>query len=205
MTEADRLAKWRKDTDDLYRAIGEFVVAFEHVRHTVEYGIAMLNGVTRAADLAPAIDFSKMQVKDLRTKLAESVAAKVSLDLVEQSIVDNALSRLTTLAVNRNDIIHSTWFIGWGHVGATDFTQAAGYKHGRGNQPKEFLRNAADFQTLTAECRALTGIFGRLLACVGFEYSIKKNFVVSDSGHVSLPPGTDPHEHLTKQLGIPSL
>ncbi len=194
MDELERLERRKHDTDALYRAIGEFVVAFESACHSIQICIIWLfhrAGITNQQ--VSTIILAGVTAEPLRTLFESLVAELVQLNEAERKIVKDAVNRFQKLTQERNDIVHSTWFVGWGNESTSDFSEASGHKLHKdrsGAAVKSFRRRAEDFATLTLEATSLSHVFLRLNGCFQLETSVEKNFVVSDGGHVSVPPDT---------------
>lgn len=191
MSPEERLSKRDAETSELYRTIGEFVVSFEMVCHSLQHAITfLLHGAGLRNQQASSIILSGMTADPLCNVFQSLVGELTNLSDAERAIVKNLTSRFKTLNEDRNDIIHSTWFVGWGNEKTTDFSSATGYKHHRskrGAGVKSFERTAQDFQLLAAEAKILGKAFIRLSGCISAGISIDKNFEVSPDGRVSLP------------------
>lgn len=194
MNESERRERRKNDTDELYREIGEFVVKFEHVGHAIQTGIIfLLDGAGLHNQNVTQILLAGLTAEPLRTLFESLVAETQQLNTNEQVIVKDALNRFQKLTQNRNDIVHSIWFIGWGNEQSTDFTDASGikfHKDMKGAKVKSFKRKAADFAKLSEEAESLVEIFRQLHGCFVGGFRVEKNFVISTDGHVSVPPRT---------------
>lgn len=192
MNTDERKRRWKQDTDELYRAIGEFVVKFEYTCHTIQTSIVFLLGRAGLTDQRIAqILLAGLTADPLRGLLQSLVAQTQSLSEKEQAILKNAFDRFQKLTERRNDVVHTTWAVGWGSEDQADFSEAAGmkfHKNKTGAAIKVFRRNTDDFKALSSEAEALSGIFFRLNGCFTFGFAIEKNFVVSADGRVSEPP-----------------
>jgi len=90
----------------------------------------------------------------------------------------------------RNDVIHSTWFIGYGNDQTTDFSNASGYKHKRsktGAGVKSFDVSPSHFDSLANQAEELAKLFLRLNGCFAFDHSISNNFKIDENGNVYSP------------------
>ena len=102
------------DGRDMFEAIGRAVVAFEQVTHRLQVGIATIlaehglrnqqlaNVVLAELTAAPLISM-------YRTLLFEVMAP----DTAGAKYLKQIFSRLVRLTERRNEIVHSTWFVGW--------------------------------------------------------------------------------------------
>lgn len=194
MNEVERKDRRKKDTNELYRAIGKFIVKFEHVCFNIQTGITYLLDRAGLRDQnVSQILLAGITAEPLRTLFESLVCQTQTLNAVERKILKNALSRFQVLTEQRNDIVHSMWFIGFGNECEIDFSEAAGtklHKNKRGTAVKSFRKKADDFDVLTKEAEQLAKIFFQLHACFAADWSVEKNFVVSSDGYVSVPPNT---------------
>ena len=179
--------------DALYRAIGEFVVKFEHACFGVQLCIVFLLDRAGLRDQrVTQILLAGVTAEPLRALFQSLVAQTQTLNDREKKMVENALNRLQRLTFERNDIVHSTWFVGAGNDTTTDFSEAIGMKYHKnkeGAAPKSFNRTASDFEMLTAEADELAQVFLRLNGCFVGGFSVERNFVLSADGRVSIPAG----------------
>jgi hypothetical protein len=190
MDQEERKELWKHDTDVLYRSIGEFVVTFEHGCLAIQKCIiALFNNSGLKNQKVTHIVLAGLTAEPLRTLFESLVGELVQIGESERKIIRNAVNRFQTLTQRRNDIIHSTWFIGYGNEGTTDFSEASGVKYHKdksGAAVKSFRHTAENFSELTSEAQALAQIFERINMCLAFSLSVENNFVVSDQGHVSV-------------------
>lgn len=190
--DEDKRKKLRKEqTADLYRAVGEFTVKFEHTCHALQTAIIfMLHKAGLQQQSVAHVILAGLTAEPLKALFAALVAETQALDDDERKIVDGALNRFITLAEKRNVIIHATWFIGWGNEQTTDFSTASAIKFHKTKQgaayklPKYTVK---DFAEVTAEATGLANIFQRLNACFLGGFKIAKNFSVESDGTVSVP------------------
>ncbi len=190
MNEEQRKRRWERDTDKLYRAIGEFLVKFESVCDAIQRCIMGLlqQGGLRDQRVSQIL-LAGMTAEPLRTLYASLVAQTQTLTEDDRIISSNAVSRFQKLIEERNDIVHSTWFIGYGNEDTVDFSQAHGlkfHKNKNGLAIKSFGRKAEDFQVLSEEAQSLFDIFIRLYGCMLIGLPLEKNFHVSADGRVSV-------------------
>ena len=189
MNEEQRKKRRKKGIDDLYRAIGEFAVKFESVCLSIQTCIVLI--FDRAGlrhQKITQILLAGLTADPLRTLFESLVAQTQTLNKKEHKILKNVLNRFQKLTEERNDILHSTWFIGRGNESTTDFSEAAGmklHKNKSGAVVKSFRKKAEDFHKLSNEAEALAKIFQRLDVFFLYGYAIEKIFVVSNDGHVS--------------------
>lgn len=193
MNDTERKEIWKRDTDEIYRSIGAFVVKFEHVCHAVHVAIVFLLSCAGLQNQRVSqILLSGITAEPLRTLFESLVGEIQQLNDNERKIVKNALNRFQTLTQQRNDIIHSTWFVGWGNEASADFSAVSGvkfHKDQHGAAPKSFKSTAEDFDKLSQEAEVLASIFHRLYGCFVGGFSIENNFVITEGGEVHVPSG----------------
>ncbi|MBD2501725.1 hypothetical protein [Anabaena azotica] len=183
--------KLNEQTNELYSAIGEFIVEFEQVCHAISLNIKfILHNDGLKNQRIPDIILAGLTADPLQSMLRSLIHELRDLDETEKKIIKNIFDRLQKLIKQRNDIVHSTWFIGWGSETESDFSVAYGmkyYKSSTSNEPKVFEKTYQDFNKLTEEAKKLKDVFQRLIGCLVAGYSIKKNFIFDSNGDVSVP------------------
>lgn len=191
MEKEERQNNFHDQTGELYRAYGEFAVKFEHVCHAVHTAMVFMLHMEGLKNQQVAHGLlAGLTADPLRSIFAMLVAETQQLDNQEKHIVNSVLKRFQKLTERRNDVLHGTWFIGWGHPSDTDFSVASGIKHHRSNKgasSKSFKFSTVEFQVLTREAEALAAIFQRLHGCFVGGYSISRNFIINDNGIISVP------------------
>ena len=118
------------------------------------------------------------------------VAEACNLDNPDRLIANKIFKRVGDLIETRNNVIHSTWFVGWAGAEDTDFSEVDGHKLSKskdGASVKGFDYKASDFRRLSDECELVTKMVNRLWATVAFGRKLSKNFVVGDDASVHLP------------------
>ncbi|ODS33581.1 MAG: hypothetical protein SCARUB_01315 [Candidatus Scalindua rubra] len=184
MNEQERRERWKKDTDELYCSIGEFVVKFEHVCHALQTDIvSLLDRAGLHNQSITQILLAGITAEPLRTLFESLVCETQTLNNIERKILKNALNRFQSLTQERNDIVHSIWFIGWGNESSADFSEASGmkfHKNKSGAALKTFNQKAKDFDKLSQEAESLAKIFLRLHGCFVGGLAVGRNFVLSD-------------------------
>jgi hypothetical protein len=177
----------------LYEAIGRFVVEFEQACHEIQICVVFILWKAGLHDQRVSqIVIAGMTAEPLRTLFESLVGQQVPLNEIEKKMVKNAISRFQKLTSDRNDVIHTTWNIGWGDGTYDDFSTASGskfHKNKDGAAAKSFENKAEDFALLTQEARELHDVFQRLNGCFVAGFSVEKNFVFLPNGLVSVPPG----------------
>ena len=105
-------------------------------------------------------------------------------------IVNKILIRTQELIDSRNDIIHSTWFVGWGSSIDTDFSVAVGQKLICGEfgvGVKHLKWKSEHFDKMSKNCDEVKNLIYRLWYCISGEFKISKNFKINKTGDVFVP------------------
>ena len=188
MNEEERLKIRDIQTRELYANIGEFVVKFEHVCRAMQSTITMMMYKQGLQNQQVTHIFLAGYTADpLRTLLESLIGELVTPNDKERKIVKNILSRIQKLTEKRNDVVHSTWFIGWGNEQTQDFSEAPGHKlhkNKQGASIKSFRYKAEDFSSLVDEAKKLSSFVSTLNICILEGYSIENFFKTNEAGNV---------------------
>lgn len=192
MTPEDRQLKWQEQTNDLYRAYGRFAVAFEHICSNIHHTIAgLLHHEGLRNRQVSNVLLAGMTAEPLRALLIALVReVKRDLSVEDWKIFDKLMHQFQQMIGQRNDVIHSTWFIGYASVQDTDFSNASGYKHHRnkkGASVKTFDVSVSHFDSLADQAGELASLFMQLDACFAYGDSIRNSFMVDINGNVCFP------------------
>ena len=124
-----RRALWTKQTDDLYRAIGRFVVSFEHVCHAMSMSVSLVlqHAGLRNQQLGLAV-LADLTADPLRKIFLSAFAEIYEADPQSLNIVRDLSSRVQNLIQVRNANLHSTWFVGWASEQDEDFSRTHGVR-----------------------------------------------------------------------------
>jgi len=175
-------------TNELYANIGEFVVKFEHVCHAMQTTITfIMQGEGLRNQQVAHIVLAGYTADPLRTLLESLIGEVITLNDNEIKIIKNIFARIQKLTAVRNDIVHSTWFIGWGNETTQDFSEAPGYKLHKNKQgiaTKSFKYQAEDFAAYILEANKMSALVMRLFGCITGNFSIEKNFKFDEAGMV---------------------
>ena len=189
MHQTERQEKLDRQTAELYQAVGEFTVNFEHVTYTMQQGVISLMQLSGLKSYQVGeILLAELTAHPLKSMLQALLAELLVLSTDDRKICDNLFARTQKLIEQRNNIIHSTWFVGWAHADDTEFSDALGQKLSRGKtgaKAKTFTYKAEEFRLHSAECKKVSTLLFRLNACALRGRSISKNFVTSKTGVVS--------------------
>jgi len=150
--EEDLKIKLEQQTKDIYSAIGEFAVQFEHVCHYLKLIIMTIlakEGLTKERVLHVLLaDYTAEPLRGLVLSLLNETQ---DLSESDKKIVEWILKQVQALTAKRNDVIHGTWFIGWAHHENTEFKGAPGikfHKKKEGASTKNFKWQKEDFSSL---------------------------------------------------------
>jgi hypothetical protein len=168
----DREDRHRRQTKEIFEALGRFVVGFESLINTTRTTIMFLVGAVGApaGRVRTILHHDAMMAKALVEILRAAVKDRLTTDAPplpkeEQEtagkVIDNVASRFRTLYEGRNALLHGTWHVGWGNEESADFSEflVTNYK-----VTPEGLKNASDaeavstaqhLKTLRLECEAL--------------------------------------------------
>jgi len=193
MEPIDRQEKYDEQTGELYQAIGKCSVKFEHVTLAMQQAIIFLlhKGGLKNQRLANVL-LADLTAYPLKSIFQAMVPESSQLSREEQVICDKIFTRTQKLIEQRNDIIHSTWFVGWASSSDTDFSEVTGMKQARGKRGadfKAFKHTAAEFEAFAQECDEVAKLLRGLSACVTSDFQIAKNFLIDVNGNVSTPNG----------------
>ena len=180
---------------DLHRAIGEFVVAFETVTHHEWRCILwLLAGAGLKDQQIVQILLAGYTAEPMRVMLQSLIGHIRPENAAEKAIVKNLLVRHQKLISRRNEVLHGTWFIGYGNEETTDWSTAVGFKldkDRKGAKSKTFEYKVEDFEEMTREAMDLTVALDRLTGCYTMGSDVEKNFEVDDDGRVTVPKPTN--------------
>ena len=154
---------------DLHRAIGEFAVAFESVTHQEWRCILwLLDGAGLKDQQIVQILLAGYTAEPMRAMFQSLIGHIRPENAAEEAIVKDLLDRHQKLISRRNDVLHGTWFIGYGGEETNDWSVALGWKLGKnkkGAKNKMFEYKVEDFEEMIVEAMDLTAAFHRLAGC----------------------------------------
>ncbi len=176
---------------ELHGAIGEFAVAFESVTHQEWRCILWLLESAGLKDKQIVQILVADYTAELMRVMLQSLIGHIRPENpAEKAIVKNLLVRHQKLISRRNDVLHGTWFIGYGNEETTDWSTAVGFKLGKdkkGAKHKTFEYKVEDFEEMIKEAKDLTVALDRLTGCFTTGRDVENNFEVDDDGQVSVP------------------
>ncbi len=166
MDTTDDTSEFDRQVAELYRAIGEFAVQFEHVTWAMQLGVISLLTHAGLRNQAMAqVVVADLTAAPLASMYQSLVAEARSLSDDERRICDAIFKRTKALIETRNDVIHSTWFVGWASSKADDVSRVDGQKQTRGKRGsdiKQLVNDADGFKRHAQECDYVAGLLRRL-------------------------------------------
>lgn len=194
MEDDERRTKRSEQSFALHAAIGRFVVEFEQMCFAMSNAIlfALHNAGLRDQQLGNAM-LAGLTASPLR-EMALSVFAHVYRDDdASAKIVRELAARTQMLTNTRNEIIHSTWFIGWASSEDTDFSRASGMKRKNtkaGPVASSLSHSVTEFDRETENAKELAVLYNQLLGCLLSGTPPTKYF--NRDGQGGLLPGPQP-------------
>lgn len=160
MAKSEGKAEAHEQEHDLYAAIGEFAVVFEQVFSAMEICVkfTLRKDGLKTDSLAQAL-LAGLTADPLLQRFRAIVTELRKNDPEDMRILKNISKRAEDLIEERNDVIHRTWFIGWGYP--RDFSKAKSLKfkrtkHGVELEPRE--DTAERFESLSRQAKELSDI-----------------------------------------------
>lgn len=196
MNDADRKAKLTEQSFALHAAIGRFVVEFEQMCFAMSTAVlfALHNAGLRDQQLGNAM-LAGLTASPLREMTLSVFAHLYRDDAASLTIVRELAARTQTLTNTRNEIIHSTWFIGWASPEDTDFSRASGMKHKNtkaGPVASSLSHSVTEFDRETANAKELAVLYHQLLACLLNRTPPTSYFNRAEDGRLLPGPQLDP-------------
>jgi hypothetical protein len=185
MPKSEREAQEHGQEHDLYAAIGGFVVKFEHVCRAMEeciVGVLGKEGLAEGLARAPLVGLT---ARPLFKSFKAVVTELRKDDPKDMRILENVSKRVGDLIEKRNDVIHRTWLIGWGHP--EDFSKAKGERFKltrRGVESQRREVTVEHFQSLSWEAEELSDIVMIMLFCLASGSPFSKLLKMEEDGTV---------------------
>lgn len=183
---AERKAKHRSQSDEIYAAIGRFSVKFEQLLEALRMGLIFtLHRQGLANQRVIRALLSRLTAAPLRETwgavLTESYTARP--DPAETEKVRRFLVRtLEEITLQRNTIIHSTWYVGWASPEDEDFSVVSGADFNRtargGVTFKSLDWTAADFDRETARVLEAIKMVNAFTTLLQLDLPLAQRFVV---------------------------
>jgi hypothetical protein len=173
-----------KNIREQYQALGQFVEAFEQMVHEARSGCIALVDLTfeRQKVIAIAFHHQVMTAKPLFEIMRaivvellkqEKTCKEQQIDKEAKDIFRGVLETISkeynALVSKRNNLLHGTWFVGFGGPGdphAEEFLVSKLSISKAGVEPLELPKNAKELSMLSARCRRVAGWVGAVY--VGF-------------------------------------
>ena len=162
-------------TEEIYAALGKFVVHFEHLTMAMNraiYGVMARHGGLKGQHLHDIV-FAEHTAYPIASTLRSLLAEVLTLNSIEKKQLANLFRRINALIERRNECVHATWYIGWGADLDSDFSVAEGMKSKRGKSGgswNTFTVNKKHFDQLSQEAIDLTNIVFRLHGVIVFDH-----------------------------------
>lgn len=188
MDPEERLKLFNDQTDDIYRAIGKFSVKFEQLIFYMGQGITFFLSQSGLKNQQLSnIVLAGLTAQPVKNMFSAMIYEFIKSSDSERKIVKEILNQVQSLIERRNDIVHSTWFVGWANPSDTDFREVSGHKLTKGSSGagvKVFNFTSADFDQFSDDCDSTSALVKRLWGVIIAEMSIESNFYYSDSGEL---------------------
>lgn len=126
----------------------------------------------------------------LKSLYQSLVSETRSLTPTEQKIMNSVFKRFQDLVEERNNVIHSTTFVGFGIHPEGDYSLAIRTKFRKVKSGAAFKMNsvsAREMDSWSKEAESLWHVLTRLNGCLAEGLSIEGNFVFDSNGVVSVP------------------
>ena len=182
------LALFKEQTTALYAAVGRFAVEFEHVCFTMRCIVMdMLDKSGLRDQRVMNILLAEHTAEPLRSLMAALIAETSQLSKQDRRIVSYVLSGVQELTKDRNDVLHSTWFIGWYTTDSGDFGDAPGVKpkrSGRGDVSLDKTWRIDQFNALIDKATMLCNHLRKMGACFSGGFKLENNFEFEKDGNL---------------------
>lgn len=196
MDDLDRQAKLKEQSSALHAAIGRFVVEFEQMCFAMSFAVlfALHHEGLKDQQLGNAM-LAGLTAAPLREMTLSMLAHLYRDDAGSVQIVRKLAARTQDLITTRNEIIHSTWFIGWASQEDTDFSRASGMKlkNTRSGPVASSLSNSvAEFDRATGDAKEIAVLYHQLLGCLMSGTPPTKYFNRDSDGNIRPGPRPEP-------------
>jgi hypothetical protein len=170
MVKPELVEKYNQQINEIYRAIGECVVRFEHVAEAIRGRIREFEGKLNLGDL----DLGHLQFGDLIRELKKTYSSQGNEQHPDFLLEKILYQDLRDLNDERHRVIHNVWFVGWASEHDTDFSEFTAMHPGNKKQNKKahFIekQNAQTFQNLTQKCEILYRVLYTYCGIVADQY-----------------------------------
>ena len=174
-------------TSDLCPTIGEFVLAFESLCHSLEMGIKDILARKGLEDAKLVeILIGDMTLFPMQNIYRSLLVQAFELDNQEISIINNIFKRICDINEERNGIIHSAWFIDFKNPDDIEKGLLVKYRPGaskRGAKESPSKYPLEDIKKSTERTRTLTDLVEELNMCAYGNVYIASRFKIDNDGN----------------------
>lgn len=171
--------KYNLQTNDLYRAYGQFAIDFEQMCRNMKLCIIFImhnRGLTNQ-ELTRVL-LADQTAAPLISKLRAFIAIFYKNNPEEINHVEPLFKFCLSINEKRNEIIHGNWFIGWTSSEQTEFDTANGMKDKitkKGVELKKYDFTISMFDDLTEKVRTAGILLDRLKGCIVGDFLPTRN------------------------------
>jgi hypothetical protein len=188
MVHAQHQEKYDQQTRDLFAALGRFVVGFELVcRHaTTVITMALSKAGLRDQQYANIL-LADLTADPIKKTMIAVVAHAIQPIGKDAKVLQAIAKQFQQLIEARNELLHSTWYVGWANDSQSEFDVANAVKLKKskdGVVVKKLDYKIEDFDRHTTEAEMLSKIIVRLNGCIVGGHSLAKNFTLTPQGGV---------------------
>jgi len=117
-----------EQTAKIYARIGEYVVEFSQLVHWLK--IMLASSIAKNSSQQPTVNDLLDELSDgaLIRVVRRHLVAPEYRSTEDRKIIDEILGRIGSAEAERNQLLHSVWFVGWGNEQTTDWSKAARIK-----------------------------------------------------------------------------
>lgn len=177
-----------QQTMALYAAFGQFAVEFEHVCFTMRCIIMnILHEQGLRNEKILNILLADQTAEPLRGLTLSLLVETQQFSIMDEKIISSLFSKVQALTRERNDVLHSTWFIGWYGTEDGDYGHAPSVKPKRSKKGDVSLDRTwriEQFEGLTARAKTLSDNLRSVSACLFGGYKLHNNFRISRDGSI---------------------
>jgi UDP-2,3-diacylglucosamine pyrophosphatase LpxH len=185
MNKSEREARPQEQSEALYASIGRFVVRFEWVcEQMTSCIIFVLHGDgLRTQNLAWAL-LADLNANALLQSFRAVVAELRKDHAGDMLILEKVSTSVEALIKQRNDVIHRTWFIGWGSGQEVDSWKFKKTKAGAKYKPRK--GSVDEFNTLSNEADELAKIISLISAYLMLNEPFSNGLKVEGDGTIRI-------------------
>lgn len=185
----ERRQKHDAQTAEIYLAISRYTASFEQLCQTMRTGMTfLLQGAGLSNQQLAHIMSADMTASPLRAIMQVIIGEHYELALDEQKICDKISAEVKRQYERRNEVLHSTAYVGWGNGETTHLSAMDAHKLTRGKADagtRSVANNAEDVDRFAAECCESNELVMRLWTCLQTGRKIADNFDVDENGTVT--------------------